>query len=73
MQSSKKFAKWTGNRRIFDLLEKHGDRLTVVYDRPKAKHGFSKALSKYGMETNKVIRINYTSSMLVEVEFVGNL
>lgn len=68
---NKKFAKWTGKPNVFDLLDKVGDRLTLVMDYPRSRGGIVNSMNTYCRKTNKKIRVSYMSSMMVEVEFVG--
>jgi alcohol dehydrogenase YqhD (iron-dependent ADH family) len=57
--------------KIFDMAEKIGDRIVLVYGGSLVKkHGVSFAVGRYAKRTGRLFRINYSSRHLVEVEFV---
>ena len=64
---------WTGKntKEIFDLLEKVGDRVNLVYDAKRSKNGLSRSMNMYGRRNRKFLKMVSFSSHIAVIEFVG--
>lgn len=68
-----KFAKWNGknSHELFNMLEKIGDRLTLVYGEPRSKAGLSRACSAEVRRSGRRIELVSWTSHIAVVEFKG--
>ena len=71
--SNRKTVHWTGknSKQAFDMLEKIGDELTLVYDGYRSKNGLSLACSHEGYRSRRVIKLVSWTKHVAIVRFEG--
>lgn len=68
-----RYVNWTGKngKQVVDMLEKIGDRITLVYGECRSKSGVSRSIGVQGRKDGKIVELVSWTSHIAVVEFKG--